>query len=166
MVEPGDTVTAGVFKVEFIHVNHSIPGACALAIHTPVGVIVHTGDFKIDFTPQDGAPLNFGRFAELGNQGVLALLADSTNVERPGYTISEKKVAETFNSLFAKANGRVIIAMFASNVFRHSVRRGFVSSLWTTRVSGRAQHGQRRKGCHSAGIFEYSGGKADLGGRS
>ena len=68
-------------------------------------MIVHTGDFKIDFTPQDGAPLNFGRFAELGNQGVLALLADSTNVERPGYTISEKKVAETFNSLFAKANG-------------------------------------------------------------
>lgn len=118
VVEPGDAVTAGVFKVEFIHVNHSIPGACALAIHTPVGVIVHTGDFKIDFTPQDGAPLNFGRFAELGNQGVLALLADSTNVERPGYTISEKKVAETFNSLFAKANGRVIIAMFASNVSR------------------------------------------------
>ena len=118
VVEPGDTVEAGVFKVEFIHVNHSIPGACALAIHTPVGVIVHTGDFKIDFTPQDGAALNFGRFAALGNEGVLALLADSTNVERPGYTISEKKVAETFNSLFAKANGRVIIAMFASNVSR------------------------------------------------
>ena len=118
VVEPGDTVEAGVFKVEFIHVNHSIPGACALAIHTPVGVIVHTGDFKIDFTPQDGAPLNFGRFADLGNHGVLALLADSTNVERPGYTISEKKVAETFNSLFAKADGRVIIAMFASNVSR------------------------------------------------
>ena len=118
VVEPGDTVEAGVFKVEFIHVNHSIPGACALAIHTPVGVIVHTGDFKIDFTPQDGAPLNFGRFADLGNHGVLALHADSTNVERPGYTISEKKVAETFNSLFAKADGRVIIAMFASNVSR------------------------------------------------
>lgn len=118
VVEPGDRVQAGVFEVEFIHVNHSIPGSCALAIHTPVGVIVHTGDFKVDFTPQDGSPLDFGRFAALGNEGVLALLADSTNVERPGYTISEKKVAETFNGLFAKATGRVIIAMFASNVSR------------------------------------------------
>ncbi len=118
VVEPGDRVKAGVFEVEFIHVNHSIPGACALAIHTPVGVIVHTGDFKVDFTPQDGERLDFGRFAALGNEGVLALLADSTNVERAGYTISEKKVAETFNGLFAKATGRVIIAMFASNVSR------------------------------------------------
>ena len=118
VVEAGDVITAGAFKVEFIHVNHSIAGACALAIHTPVGTVVHTGDFKIDFTPQDGAPLNFGRFAELGNRGVLALLADSTNVERPGYTMSEKKVAETFNSLFERATGRVIIAMFASNVSR------------------------------------------------
>ena len=118
VVEAGDVITAGAFKVEFIHVNHSIAGACALAIHTPVGTVVHTGDFKIDFTPQDGTPLNFGRFAELGNKGVLALLADSTNVERPGYTMSEKKVAETFNSLFERATGRVIIAMFASNVSR------------------------------------------------
>lgn len=118
IVEPGDVIKAGAFKVEFIHVNHSIPGACALAIHTPVGVVVHTGDFKIDFTPQDGSPLDFGRFAELGNEGVLALLADSTNVERAGYTMSEKKVAETFNSLFERATGRVIIAMFASNVSR------------------------------------------------
>lgn len=118
VVEAGDVITAGAFKVEFIHVNHSIAGACALAIHTPVGTVVHTGDFKIDFTPQDGTPLNFGRFAELGNRGVLALLADSTNVERPGYTMSEKKVAETFNSLFERATGRVIIAMFASNVSR------------------------------------------------
>ena len=118
VVEPGDVIQAGDFKVEFIHVNHSIPGACALAIHTPVGVVVHTGDFKVDFTPQDGTPINFGRFAELGNKGVLALLADSTNVERPGYTMSEKKVAETFRSLFEQAKGRVIIAMFASNVSR------------------------------------------------
>ena len=118
VVEPGDVIEAGCFKVEFIHVNHSIPGACALAIHTPVGVVVHTGDFKVDYTPQDGAPLDFGRFAELGNQGVLALLADSTNVERPGYTMSEKKVAETFKALFERATGRIIIAMFASNVSR------------------------------------------------
>lgn len=118
VVEPGDVIHAGCFDVEFIHVNHSIAGACALAIHTPVGVVVHTGDFKVDYTPQDGTPIDFGRLAELGRKGVLALLADSTNVERPGYTMSEKKVASTFNELFQKATGRVIIAMFASNVHR------------------------------------------------
>ena len=118
VVEPGDVIHAGCFDVEFIHVNHSIASACALAIHTPVGVVVHTGDFKVDYTPQDGTPIDFGRLAELGRKGVLALLADSTNVERPGYTMSEKKVASTFNELFQKATGRVIIAMFASNVHR------------------------------------------------
>ena len=118
VVEEGDVIEAGCFKVEFIHVNHSIAGSCALAIHTPVGVIVHTGDFKVDYTPLDGAPIDLGRLAELGRQGVLALLCDSTNAERPGYTMSEKKVAATFNDLFEKATGRVIIAMFASNVHR------------------------------------------------
>ena len=118
VVAPGDVIEAGCFRVEFIHVNHSIPGACALAIHTPVGVVVHTGDFKVDYTPQDGAPIDFGRLAELGREGVLALLADSTNAERVGYTMSERKVAATFNELFQKASGRVIIAMFASNVHR------------------------------------------------
>ena len=117
-VEPGDVVKAGAFKVEFIKVNHSIAGACALAITTPVGVVFHTGDFKVDYTPLDGEPINLGRIAEIGNQGVLALLADSTNVERPGYTMSEKKVGQTFFNLFDKADGRVIIAMFASNVHR------------------------------------------------
>ena len=118
VVEEGDVIEAGCFRVEFIHVNHSIAGSCALAIHTPVGVIVHTGDFKVDYTPLDGAPIDLGRLAELGRQGVLALLCDSTNAERPGYTMSEKKVAATFNDLFEKATGRVIIAMFASNVHR------------------------------------------------
>ena len=117
-VEPGDVIKAGAFKVEFIKVNHSIAGACALAITTPVGVVFHTGDFKVDYTPLDGEPINLGRIAEIGNQGVLALLADSTNVERPGYTMSEKKVGQTFFNLFDKADGRVIIAMFASNVHR------------------------------------------------
>ena len=117
-VEPGDTVEVGCFKVEFIKVNHSIAGACALAITTPVGVVVHSGDFKVDFTPLDGAPIDLGRLAEIGNAGVLALLADSTNVEREGYTMSEKRVAETIRSLFGKAQGRVIIAMFASNIHR------------------------------------------------
>ena len=117
-VEPGDVVSAGVFKVEFVRVNHSIAGACALSITTPVGVVFHTGDFKVDYTPLAGEPIDLGRIAEIGNQGVLALMADSTNVERPGYTMSEKKVAQTFRNLFEKATGRVIIAMFASNVYR------------------------------------------------
>ncbi len=117
-VEPGDVIEAGCFKVEFVKVNHSIAGACALAITTPVGTVFHTGDFKVDYTPMDGEPINLGRIAEIGNQGVLALLADSTNVERPGYTMSEKKVGETFQYLFEKATGRIIIAMFASNVHR------------------------------------------------
>jgi len=118
VVTEGDVIKAGCFTVEFIHVNHSIAGACALAIHTPVGLIVHTGDFKVDYTPLDGAPINLGRLAELGQEGVLLLMADSTNAERQGYTMSEKKVAATFNDQFQKAQGRVIIAMFASNVHR------------------------------------------------
>ena len=118
VIAPHDTVTLGVFRVEFLKVSHSIAGACALAIHTPVGVIVHTGDFKVDFTPIDGQLMDLGRFAALGNEGVLALMADSTNVERPGYTMSERKVGETFNNLFDHARGRIIIAMFASNVHR------------------------------------------------
>ncbi len=118
VVQPGDTVKLGVFQVEFIKVNHSIAGSCALAIHTPVGVIVHTGDFKVDYTPIDGAPIDLGRFAELGKNGVTLLMADSTNVERPGYTMSERNVGETFMNLFSKASGRIIVAMFASNIHR------------------------------------------------
>ncbi len=118
VVEPGDSVSLGAFRVEFIKVSHSIAGACALAIHTPVGTVVHTGDFKVDYTPIDGELIDLGRFAALGKEGVLALLADSTNVERPGYTISERRVAETIDDLIGKASGRVIIAMFASNVHR------------------------------------------------
>ena len=118
VIEPGDVVEAGVFKVEFLKVSHSIAGACALAIHTPVGVIVHTGDFKVDYTPIDGQLMDLGRLAALGNEGVLLMMADSTNVERPGYTMSERKVGETFNSLFDRAQGRIVIAMFASNVHR------------------------------------------------
>ena len=114
VIEPGDTVKLGVFKVEFIKVNHSIAGSCALAIHTPVGVIVHSGDF----TPVDGARIDLGRFAELGQKGVLLLMCESTNVERPGYTMSERTVGETFMNLFEKADGRIIVAMFASNIHR------------------------------------------------
>ena len=118
VIEPGDTVKLGVFKVEFIKVNHSIAGSCALAIHTLVGVIVHSGDFKVDYTPVDGARIDLGRFAELGQKGVLLLMCESTNVERPGYTMSERTVGETFMNLFEKADGRIIVAMFASNIHR------------------------------------------------
>lgn len=117
-IAPHDTVSLGAFTVEFLKVSHSIAGACALAIHTPVGVVVHTGDFKVDYTPIDGQLMDLGRFAALGDEGVLVLMADSTNVERPGYTMSERKVGETFNSLFDRAQGRIIVAMFASNVHR------------------------------------------------
>jgi beta-CASP RNase J family ribonuclease len=117
-VEPGDTVQLENLKVEFIRTSHSIAGACALAIHTPIGPIIHTGDFKIDYTPIDGKMMDLERFSRLGSEGVLLLLADSTNVERPGYTVSERVIGETFSRAFAKANGRVIVATFASNIHR------------------------------------------------
>lgn len=118
VVKPGDTITLGPFKVEFIRTNHSIPDAVALAIHTPVGVIVHTGDFKIDCTPIQGDMIDLGRFGALGKRGVLALMSDSTNVERAGYTMSESSVGQTFDDLFQSSNKRIIVATFASNVHR------------------------------------------------
>ena len=117
-VEPGQTVRAGKFQVEFIHVNHSIADSVALAIHTRMGAIVHTGDFKIDSTPIDGEVIDLARFGELGKQGVLALLADSTNVERPGYTMSERAVGATFKRQFTGCQQRIIVTTFASNVHR------------------------------------------------
>ncbi|WP_408606984.1 ribonuclease J [Anaeromicrobium sediminis] len=118
IVKPGDTIKLGNYKVEFMKTSHSIADAVCLAIHTPVGVIVHTGDFKIDFTPIDGEPIDFHRLAELGKKGVLLLLADSTNVERPGYTMSERTVGVTFENIFRNATQRIIVATFASNVHR------------------------------------------------
>ncbi len=119
VINPGEEIYLGDFNVEFIHVNHSIPGAVALAIKCGAGTIIQTGDFKIDTTPIDGEIINLSRFAELGNEGVLCLLSDSTNAEQPGYTQSESKVGETFQSLFSKAgNRRIIIATFASNIHR------------------------------------------------
>lgn len=117
-VQPGETRKIGVFRVDFIHVNHSIAGVVALAIHTPVGTVVHTSDFKVDHTPVEGAPLDFGKFADLGDEGVLVLLSDSTNVEREGYTPSERILAEQFEDLFYKAEGRIIVTTFASNIHR------------------------------------------------
>ena len=118
-VTAGEHVKLGCMDVEFINVNHSIPDAAALAIHSPAGTIVHTGDFKIDCTPSRGEMINLARFAELGKEGVLALMADSTNAERPGYTSTEKNIDQSFERLFIKAKDkRIIIATFASNIGR------------------------------------------------
>ncbi len=118
-IKPDDVIKVGGFSVEAIHVNHSIPDALAFAIRCKEGVIIHTGDFKIDSTPIDGGMMNLARLGQLGNEGVLALLADSTNAERPGYTESERKVGESFENLFRKAGQRrLIVATFASNIHR------------------------------------------------
>ena len=114
----GSVFRLGCFTIEFIHVNHSIPDAVALAITTPIGTIVHTGDFKIDLTPISGTMIDLARFGQLGNEGVLALLSDSTNVEKPGHSDSERKVGESFDSLFKGCDKRIIITTFASNVHR------------------------------------------------
>lgn len=119
VIKPKDKIKLGCFEVEAIHVNHSIPDALALAINTPAGLILQTGDFKIDTTPIDGDVIDLARIARLGEKGVLCLLSDSTNAQRPGYTPSERTVGESFDRLFAKADGkRLIVATFASNIHR------------------------------------------------
>ena len=117
--KPGDVIRAGCFSVEFIHVNHSIPDAVAMAIRCPAGLFVHTGDFKIDMTPIDGHVIDLARFAELGQEGVVALFADSTNAERPGFTPTERIVGDTFSGIFARSvDKRIIVATFSSNIHR------------------------------------------------
>lgn len=118
-IKPRDNITLGSFNIELIHVNHSIPDAVGLAIRCPAGIIIQTGDFKIDTTPVDGDMIDLPRFAEYGKKGVLALLSNSTNAERPGYTMSERNVGDSFEKLFAKAkHKRIIVATFASNIHR------------------------------------------------
>lgn len=117
-VMQGDIINVGCFSVGFIRVNHSIPDAVGLSIKTPVGMIVHTGDFKLDYTPVDGKMTDFRRFAELGNKGVLVMMADSTNAERDGHTMSESTVGAAFDKAFHGAKGRIIVATFSSNVHR------------------------------------------------
>ncbi len=119
VTNPGDVVTLGKFKIEFIHVNHSIPDAVGFAITCPAGTVIQTGDFKIDTTPIDDYVIDIGRFAELGKKGVLALMSDSTNAERPGFTPSERIVGDSFSNLFKKAEDhRIIVATFSSNIHR------------------------------------------------
>jgi ribonuclease J len=120
-VRPHDRVTIGPFTVEFIRVTHSMPDCVALAIHTPVGVIVHTGDFKIDQTPIDGQHFDVHRFAQLGSEGVLALFADSTNIDRRGFTGSEIDVIEAFEEILSSATGRIVVAAFASSIYRMQI---------------------------------------------
>ncbi|MBQ6425834.1 MAG: ribonuclease J [Clostridia bacterium] len=117
-ISPRDRIEAGCFRIEFIKTGHSIAGAVALAISTPAGTVIHTGDFKIDLTPMDGEPIDINRLAYYGSKGVFALLSDSTNVERPGFTPSELEIEETFERCFDGAKGRVIVATFASNIYR------------------------------------------------
>jgi ribonuclease J len=120
-VRPRDRVTVGPFEIEFIRVTHSMPDCVALAIRTPAGVVVHTGDFKIDQTPIDGEHFDVHRFAELGSEGVLALFADSTNIDRRGFTGSELEVVEAFEEIFTSASGRIIVAAFASSIYRMQI---------------------------------------------
>lgn len=139
-IEAGETVKLGSFKAEFIHTNHSIADSVAVALHTPAGVILHTGDFKIDPTPIDGDMIDLARIGELGNKGILALMSDSTNADRPGFTMSERSIGHTFDELFDRgADKRIIIATFASNV--HRVQQ-IINSAYThgrkVAVSGRS----------------------------
>ena len=118
IVRPRDSINVGPLEIEFFRVSHSIPDAMGIAIHTPLGVIFHTGDFKIDQTPVDGQVIDFRKMAELGEKGVLVMLSDSTNADRPGFTKSEKVVGNTFFELFGRCEGRIIVTTFASNVHR------------------------------------------------
>jgi ribonuclease J len=120
-VRPRDRVKVGSFTIEFLRVTHSIPDCVAIAIETPRGVVIHTGDFKIDQTPLDGEHMDFHRFAELGSAGVLALLADSTNVDRKGFTGSEVEVIDAFEEIFTSATGKIVVAMFASSLYRMQI---------------------------------------------
>src|SRR5947208_13634096 len=120
-VRPHDRVPVGPFQIEFIRVTHSMPDCVALAIHTPAGVVVHTGDFKIDQTPLDGEHFDVHRFAALGASGVLALFADSTNIDRRGFTGSEREVIEAFEEIFTSATGRLLVAAFSSSIYRMQI---------------------------------------------
>ena len=117
-ISPGESIKLNKLIIEFIRVTHSIAESCALAIHTPIGIVLHTGDFKIDYTPIDGKVMDLNRIAQLGQEGILLLMADSTNVERAGHSLSEKIIGETLNRIRSNANGRVIVATFASNIHR------------------------------------------------
>ncbi|MFO7611744.1 MAG: ribonuclease J, partial [Clostridia bacterium] len=146
VTKSGDIINLGVFSVEFINSNHSIADSMALAIRTPVGTILHTSDFKIDYTPVAGEPMNLQRIAEIGEEGIRLLMADSTNVEKEGFTISERIVGESFEAIFAKASGRIIVATFASNVHRvQQVVNAAIKFNKKIIVFGRSMHNVMKK---------------------
>ena len=146
VVEAGDSIKLGCFEIEFINSNHSIADSTALAIRTPIGIVIHTSDFKIDYTPIDGKPMNLQRIAELGEEGVRLLLADSTNVEKEGFTISERVVGKSFEAIFSKAKGRIIVATFASNVHRvQQVVNAAIKFNKKIIVFGRSMHNVMKK---------------------
>jgi ribonuclease J len=120
-VRPRETVTAGPFTLEFLRVTHSMPDCVAVVVHTPAGTIIHTGDFKIDQTPLDGEHMDLRRFSELGTKGVLALFADSTNIDRRGFTGSEREVTEAFEEIFSSTEGKIVVATFASSIYRMQI---------------------------------------------
>ena len=139
VVKAGQKVKLGSIAVEFIRTNHSIADAVAIALHTPVGVVLHTGDFKIDTTPISGEMLDLARIGELGKKGILALMSDSTNVERPGYSMSERKVGDTIESYFSNCKSRIIVATFASNIDRvQQIVNSAVKHKRKVAVSGRS----------------------------
>ena len=120
-IEPPDRVRVGPLEVEFVRVTHSIPDSVALAIHTPIGTLIHTGDFKVDHTPLDGRHFDLHRFATLGSAGVLGMFADSTNIDRPGFTGSELDVVGAFEEIFTSATGMLVVATFSSSLYRIQV---------------------------------------------
>ncbi len=147
VVSYGQAINLGCFRIEFIRTNHSISDAAALAIFSPVGIVVHTGDFKVDFTPVNGDTIDLQRFGELGKKGVLALMGDSTNIMKPGFTMSERTVGKTFDNIFAEnEKHRIIVATFASNVDRVQQSR-----------CGRQEHGKCHDNGNGAWLFKCSG---------
>ena len=159
--EAGDVIKAGKFTVEFIHVNHSIADAVAFAIKCPVGTCVHTGDFKIDATPIQGGMIDLARLGQLGNEGVLALLADSTNVERPGYTRSERSVGNSFDALFKGCEERIIVTYLRKQCGPAPADHRCSRPLWPPGSGHWPQHGERHEGVHRAGLYEHPRWSAD-----
>ncbi|NLB30031.1 MAG: ribonuclease J, partial [Clostridiales bacterium] len=162
-MKAGESVKLGCFRVEMIHINHSIPDSVALAIKTPVGMLIHTGDFKIDTTPISGGMIDLARLGELGNRGVLALLSDSTNAEKSGYSISESKVGDTFDALFRGFTHRILVTTFASNV--HRIQQVFNYAAKYGRrvaVSGRSMENILKVSTELGAMISPDGVLADL----
>jgi hypothetical protein len=155
--KPGDRFRLGCFDIELIHVNHSISDAVALAIHTPIGVVIHTGDYKIDVSPIKGEMMDLTRFGELGKQGVLALLSDSTNVEKPGHTDSERKVGEGFDKLFMGCDKRIIVTTFRLQCGPHTADNQCGGKIQAQGRHNRQKSGKHHESLHRAGVYGHSG---------